>query len=133
MLELESHDSPRFPSRGDITPEGMIWSMFNSDAEGICLYQGQELGLNNPTKEQLPDARLLELDAQTAMRYIKGESLDALRPLSRANARVHLPMKEYAKQEQNPSSYLNLTKDWIHRWRDKCSSRNETVQPTLEL
>ena len=75
--------------------------MFNSDAEGICLYQGQELGLNNPTKEQLPDARLLELDAQTAMRYIKGEGLDALRPLSRANARVHLPMKEYAKQEQN--------------------------------
>ena len=129
MLELESHDSPRFPSRGDITPEGMIWSMFNSDAEGICLYQGQELGLNNPTKEQLPDARLLELDAQTAMRYIKGESLDVLRPLSRANARVHLPMKEYAKQEQNPSSYLNLTKDWIHRWRDKSPSRTKTVQP----
>ena len=117
MLELESHDSPRFPSRG-ATPEDMIWSMFNSAAEGICLYQGQELGLENPTKSNLPDKKLLALDAQTSMRYIKGENIDALRPLSRANARIPIPLDEYSRQEQDPSSYLHLTKRWIQRWRE---------------
>lgn len=117
MLELESHDSPRFPSRG-VNPEDMIWYLLNSGAEGVCLYQGQELGLYNPTKSQLPDEQLLKLDAQTAMRYIKGENLDDLRPISRANARIRLPLDEYARQEQNPSSYLNLTLEWIDRWRN---------------
>ena len=117
MLELESHDSPRFPSRG-IPPEDAIWYMFNSSSKGICLYQGQELGLTNPSKEQLPDQTMLELDVQTAMRYIKGEDLDYLRPMSRANARIPIPLDEYKKQDQDPSSYLNLTKNWIARWRD---------------
>ncbi len=117
MLDLESHDSPRFPSRG-IDPADEIWYMFNSGASGICLYQGQELGLANPTREQLPDHVMTDLDAQTAMRYIKGEELDDLRPFSRANARVPLPLDEYEKQDPNPSSYLNLTKDWVARWRD---------------
>lgn len=121
MLDLESHDSPRLPSRG-IDPVDGIWCMFNSGAEAICLYQGQELGLNNPTEEQLPDHKLIELDAQTEMRFRRGEPLRDLRPLSRANARVPLPLDEYDKQDQNPSSYLNLTKDWIARWRD---SENE--------
>lgn len=117
MLELESHDSPRFPSRG-IKPVDMIWSMFNSAAEGICLYQGQELGLTNPTSKELPDSLMYSLDAQTAMRYIMGEDLDKLRLVSRANARIPLPLDEYKLQEQTPGSYLNLTKEWIQRWRN---------------
>ena len=127
MLDLESHDAPRFPSRKivvqdnnhpeEITPADAIWYLFNSGAEGICLYQGQELGLKNPTKRELPDRMMFDLDAQAAMRYIKGESASSLRPLSRANARVPLPLEEYERQEQNPSSYLNLTKNWIERWR----------------
>ena len=127
MLDLESHDAPRFPSRGlvtesgdssrELTPADAIWYLFNSGAEGICLYQGQELGLYNPTKKQLPNNDLLKLDAQTSMRYIKGEDLDTLRPTSRANARIPLPLKEYARQKANPSSYFNLTRDWIMRWR----------------
>lgn len=125
MLELESHDAPRFPGReisyedGQIrrvTPEDAIWYMFRSSAQAICLYQGQELGLANPTREELPDHRLVSLDAQTAMRFRAGELLQDLRPTSRANARIPLPLEEYARQEQTPSSYLALTKDWIHRW-----------------
>lgn len=116
MLELESHDSPRLPSRG-VKPKDMVLDMFGSSAEGICLYQGQELGLSNPSKGKLPDAKLLKLDAQTAMRHAKGEELDQLRPLSRANARVHLPLGEYGYQERDPDSCLNYTKSWIRRWR----------------
>lgn len=116
MLDLESHDAPRFPSRKitvqdndcakKITPEDAIWYLFNSGAEGICLYQGQELGLKNPTKRELPDRMMFDLDAQTAMRYAKGESASSLRPLSRANARVPLPLEEYDRQEQNASFSL---------------------------
>lgn len=117
MLDLESHDAPRFPSRGYVTPADAIWYMFNSNAQGICLYQGQELGLNNPSKEDLSDDMMMKLDAQTAMRYVQGEDLDELRPLSRANARVPLPLEEYKEQMANPCSYYHLTKEWIRRWR----------------
>ena len=127
MLDLESHDAPRFPSREVASSDGLylqantatdaIWYLFNSGAEGICLYQGQELGLSNPSKEELPDDLMIKLDAQTAMRYVQGENLNELRPLSRANARVMLPLEEYERQANNPSSYLNLAKRWIERWR----------------
>lgn len=119
MIELESHDSVRFPSRKFGTPEGSIWGMFSSGAEGVCLYQGQELGLENPTKDNLPNHLMLELDAMTKMRYEQGEDLDLIRPSSRANARVPLPLREYDRQEKFPSSYLNLTKKWIKRWKEQ--------------
>ena len=116
MLDLESHDSPRFPSRG-IEPKDAIDLLFSSDPEGICLYQGQELGLKNPTKVELPDEKMLALDAQTAMLAAKGEDLDALRPHSRANARVPLPLEEYIKQENDPHSMFNYTKSWVESWK----------------
>lgn len=116
MLDLESHDSPRLPSRG-VEPETGIRWMFDTGAQGVCLYQGQELGLNNPSIELLPDELMLSLDAQTMMKYDAGESLDTLRPTSRANARVPLPLDEYAKQEKDPDSYLNTTKKWLKYWR----------------
>lgn len=52
MLQLESHNSPRFPSVG-IGPKDAILDMFGSTAEGVCLYQGQELGLSSSSKEKL--------------------------------------------------------------------------------
>ena len=118
MLDLESHDSPRFTSRG-MTPEGAIWTLFCSDAEGVCLYQGQELGLDNPTKRELPDEKMLELDARTAMQAAKGQSLDKLRPYSRANARIPLPLEKYQLQPSSQNYYLELTKTWIKRWKSK--------------
>ena len=53
MLALESHDSMRFPSRG-ISPKSALEIMFGSKADGICLYQGQELGLSTPANLALP-------------------------------------------------------------------------------
>ena len=116
MLDFESHDSMRFPSRG-ISPEAALRMLFKSGADGICIYQGQELGLKNPTKLELPDSELLGLDAQTAMRVRKGESIDDLRLTSRANARVPLPLEEYRRQLSDEKSYLNLTKNLIDDWK----------------
>ena len=118
MLDLESHDSPRFPSRG-IEPENEIWIMFNSNAKGICLYQGQELALYNPSSKDLTTEMLIDLDAETAMRVKMGEDPEDLRPNSRANARIPIPLLEYSRQEQNHNSYLNLTKRWIQLWRKR--------------
>ena len=116
MLDFESHDSIRFPSRG-FSPKDAMRMLFSSRAEGICLYQGQELGLYNPTIEELPDKLMLELDAKTEMQYLAGKDLDELRKTSRANARVPISLEEYARQEMDEDSVLNYTKKWIEYWR----------------
>ncbi|MDO5451484.1 MAG: alpha-amylase family glycosyl hydrolase [Candidatus Saccharibacteria bacterium] len=119
MLDLESHDSPRFPSRAHTSPERAIETMFGSSAEGICLYQGQELGLKNPSERELSDSDLMKLDAQTAMRFILGESLEELRPLSRANARVPFPFDVYEAQTSDPvNSYFFFTQACIENWKN---------------
>lgn len=118
MLDLESHDSIRFPSRG-FEPKDSLFKLFNSGAEGICLYQGQELGLCNPTKDELPDKLMLESDAQTEMRYLAGGDLDELRKTSRANARVPIPLGEYVRQEADEHSVLHYTRYLIDEWRKR--------------
>lgn len=118
VVDIESHDSPRARYK-TFGPTWHTHQIFASDAKAICLYQGQELGLDNPSKKELSDKGMLRLDAQTAMRHARGESLDALRPTSRANARVPLSLREYEKQERNPKSCLNLTKLEIQNWRNR--------------
>lgn len=118
VVDIESHDSPRAKYK----TFGSTWythRILASGARTICLYQGQELGLENPSKEQMPDEEMLRLDAQTAMQHARGESLDALRPTSRANARVPLPLDEYERQERDPASCLNLTKLEIQNWYNR--------------
>ncbi len=117
VLELESHDSPRFTSRTGLSGFEILDNMFSTEARTVCLYQGQELGLKNPTREELPDAELLALDAQSAMQFAAGASLESLRETSRANARVRLPLDEYTRQEKNPCSTLNKAKQYIETWR----------------
>lgn len=116
MLDLESHDAPRFISRGCSMRDEMRL-MFNSDAKAICIYQGQELGLMNPGMDELSDEMMLGLDAQTSMRYAKGESLNDLRKLSRANARVPLYLRNYDWTHENYA--LEWVKDWVRYWKDK--------------
>lgn len=116
MIDLESHDSPRFMLNNCENPAWMISQLFATMAKGICLYQGQELCLENPTRSQLSDEDMLRLDAQTAMRYAHGESLDALRPFSRSNARIPLPLHRY--DEQIGKSYFDFTKSAIKCWKE---------------
>ena len=116
MLNLEDHNSPRFLSTGWITHMGMLDCMFGSGVNGIYIYQGQELGLSNPTESELPDHVLIDLDAVTAAHFRRGELLECIRPTSRANARLTLPLEEYEKQLKEPESNFNRTKECIQRW-----------------
>ena len=115
MVDIESHDSPRFSHRC----WNSVWGthqIFQANPSAVCLYQGQELGLSNPTPDQLTYADMVSLDAETAMKVCSGVSLESLRPTSRANARIPLSLDEYEKQEKDPKSCLNLTKLKIKRW-----------------
>ena len=115
MLDLESHDSQRFLSRG-VSLQDELWYLFDSGASAICLYQGQELGLLNPTRDELPNELMLALDTQAAMRYANSENPDDFWPC-RAATRVPLPSEEYYRQKQDPNSCFNLFKEAIHTWR----------------
>lgn len=121
MLDLESHDSPRMPSRTDYESHMILRKMFQSGADAICLYQGQELGLKNPTRWQLPDSELLRLDAMLSGRHrldLSGQPLsDSERLLSRANARVPLPLDQYIQQERDSHSCLHAVKRLIRTWK----------------
>ena len=111
---MESHDCPRFTTAAGVDGKEAIGILFGvvNDAEvrfspqTIVVYQGQELGLQNPSKDELTDEMMLALDAQAKRRFEAGESLDDLRPTSRANARVKIPMDEYERQEKDDSSCL---------------------------
>lgn len=117
MLNLESHDVPRFTSRSGLSPQTILETIFNSDAQAICLYQGQELGLENP--ENLSIQEILKLDSRKEIGHEKYRiSNETLKRESCANARVPLPLSEYAKQEADPESVLASTiafaKEWKH-------------------
>ncbi|MBR3132133.1 hypothetical protein IKG33_01860 [Candidatus Saccharibacteria bacterium] len=120
MLDFESHDAPRFLSRDEsLTHYEEVRMLFGSNPTGICLYQGQELGLRNPTKRELTDLDMLKLDIQTAMRFMAGENLDKIRPFSRANARLPIPVEQYEFQEKSEYSDLSMTKNWSEYWRKR--------------
>lgn len=116
MLDLESHDSPRFLSR-EISFEEEMRLLFKTGVQAVCLYQGQELGLDNPSKKDLPDQLMIELDIQTAMRVAKGGHIDDLRPTSRANARVSLPKERYSQISRSTPNYTYI-KSVIKEWKE---------------
>ncbi len=117
MLDVESHDSPRFTSRSGMTPLQISHMMFAKSITAVCMYQGQELGLKNPRPENLSLEEMCELDVQTALKLEAGEDPEEVRRLSRANARVPLPLEEYAIQEKNSGSSLNIYKKAIQEWK----------------
>ena len=60
MLSLESPNSPRFTTRSGLLPAAVAEIMFESGAQGICLYQGQEIGAENDTRSRLSLRRYQE-------------------------------------------------------------------------
>lgn len=116
MLNLESHDVPRFTSRSGLPALTILETMFNSPAQAICLYQGQELGLKNP--DDLPIQEILNLDSRKEIRHEKYRiSNETLKRESCANARVPLPLSEYARQESDIDSTLSRTIAFVQRWK----------------
>jgi glycosidase len=119
ILDLESHDSPRFTSLSDLSAREIIDLMFESDANAVCLYQGQELGAYNPIWSQLNDETILSLDPTAAMRHKKGENLSDIRKYSCANNRVRISLTDYAIQEGVEGSILEYTKTAIKNWKSE--------------
>lgn len=112
MLDIESHDSMRFLSRPGMTPDKELNTLFWTDAENICIYQGQELGLKNP---ELTDEQILALDAQTAMQYGLGAPINHL--TTRANARVPFPEDELKRQQEDENSFLRRFEAEARLWK----------------
>ncbi|MBQ6460906.1 hypothetical protein IJJ36_00510 [Candidatus Saccharibacteria bacterium] len=54
MLNLESPNTQRFTTRSGLSPTTIAEWIFESDAKGICIYQGQEIGVENSTRSPLP-------------------------------------------------------------------------------
>ena len=120
MLDLESHDSPRLTSQLDIDGKEALNIMFGSNAHAVCIYQGQELGLKNPSEKELSLVDMLNLDARAAMRFEHCEvGAEDLRKDSWANTRLPLPLDEYAHQEEDATSVLNYAKHAISTWKSK--------------
>ena len=116
MLDLESHDSPRFTSRsGGMLGRQIAQTMFTSKAHAICLYQGQELGLKNPDDLTIDEMRAL--DVQSATKLDSGVPEAKIRPISRANARIPIPVEEYNTQSKDRNSSLNWFKFYIQAWK----------------
>ena len=113
MLNTEDHDSPRFTSRAHMEPTTALFHLFNSQANAVCLYQGQELGLSNPHLSQEEACRL---DVWTATRIARGESFKTLKNSTRANARTYYPVEECERQMAKSSSCWNLTRELIARY-----------------
>ena len=119
MLELENHDSPRLTSQLEVSGKTAIELIFVSKAHAVCLYQGQELGLKNPSEKELSLVDILNLDARAALQFEHCEvTAESLRLDTRANTRLPLPLDEYARQELDRKSVLNHTKDLIKAWKE---------------
>ena len=120
MLDFESHDSRRFPTRG-VSPEESIEWLFKYNPSAICLFNGEELGLGKPTFQYgVRDHFLTHFDAKTQMlRDATGEMTEELRQNSRANARVTLPkIEEYEEQIGDMNSIFSLTRNLSERWKN---------------
>lgn len=119
MLNLESQDSPRFTSLSGLPACQIIDLMFSSGANAICLYQGQELGTQNPIWSQLTNEAMLGLDAMAALRYEEGEDPSNIRKYSSANNRVRISLTDYAIQDGLDGSVLEYTKNEIKNWKSE--------------
>jgi len=122
VVALESHDVPRFTSRAGVTGKEALDLLFGSGARIVCLYQGQELGLENP---DLGDDIATYKDVQTIMRYEKAvangedaeEAMKKLKVESRDNARASIDLEEYARREADRDSCLWHAKSAIEVWK----------------
>lgn len=122
VANLESHDTPRFTSLTGLSGQEALEMLFAADPQIICLYQGQELGLENP---ELSDNISDYKDIQTIMRYYTRvrngedpeEALQELKPLSRDNARAAIPLDEYAAQMADPDSCYSTACELVRQWK----------------
>lgn len=122
-VAVESHDLPRFTSRSEWNGEQILETIVQANPRIICIYQGQELGLKNPTLS-LDIAK--HHDIQTIMRYYSSphDSVAERRALmqklcaeSRDNARQPLSPLEYQWQVDDESSCFHFYCEVLRAWK----------------
>ncbi len=122
-LALESHDTPRAPSRFNANPRVLAMLQFLLPSNYPCIYQGQELGTLNadlsmnindyPGVQSRQIYRRLRREGKTHR-----QAMLVVRRTSRDNARQPLDWSEYRLQSQHPDSVLNFYAKLIRLWRE---------------
>jgi len=119
---LESHDTPRAPSRFQTDPKVLAMLQFLLPSNFPCLYQGQEIGTKNPNlSAKLEDYTGVHSRSIYHQLRKKGKSeaqaIEIVQQVSRDNARQPLDWRKYQAQVQPPDSTLNFYKQLIALWR----------------
>ena len=121
-LALESHDTPRAPSRFHTDPRVLAMLQFLLPTNYPCIYQGQELGTKNPKLsnnindypgvESRMVYRQLRREGKT-----KAQAMRIVKQRSRDNARQPVDWGAYITQSKQPNSPLSTYHRLIQLWR----------------
>ena len=121
-LALESHDTPRAPSRFNANPRVLAMLQFLLPSHNPCIYQGQELGtLNADLSTNIDDYPGVQ--SRQIYRRLRREgksdrqAMTIVRKTSRDNARQPIDWCEYRLQSAQPDSVLNFYENLIRLWR----------------
>ena len=122
-LALESHDTPRSPSRFSADPKVLAMMQFLLPGNYPCIYQGQEIGTKNaklsnnindyPGVQSRMMYRRLRKEGQT-----KAQAMKQVKISSRDNARQPIDWGEYILQEKDENSVLNFFRKLTDMWRN---------------
>ena len=122
-LALESHDTPRAPSRFHADPKALAMLQFLLPCNFPCVYQGQEIGTKNaklsnniddyPGVQSRMIYRRLRKEGKT-----KAQAMKHVRMASRDNARQPIDWGEYILQESDEKSVLNFYRKITDLWHN---------------
>jgi glycosidase len=121
-LALESHDTPRAPSRFSADPKALAMLQFLLPINFPCIYQGQELGLRNP---ELPNDINKYPGIQSRAVYsallaegeTKKQAMQTVHRISRDNARAPYDWSLFRAGIKSGDSVLNFYKTLIDLWK----------------
>ena len=121
-LAIESHDTPRAPSRFNAEPKTLAMLQFLLPSNYPCIYQGQEIGTRNaklsnniedyPGVQSRMIYRRLRKEGKT-----KAQAMKQVKLSSRDNARQPIDWGEYVMQESDDDSVLNFYRRLTELWR----------------
>ena len=121
-LAIESHDTPRAPSRFNADPKVLAMMQFLLPSNFPCIYQGQEIGTPNanlsnnindyPGVQSRMIYRRLRKEGKT-----KAQAMKQVKLSSRDNARQPIDWGEYMLQEGDEDSVLLFYRKLVQLWR----------------
>jgi trehalose-6-phosphate hydrolase len=119
---LESHDTPRAPSRFGADPKVLAMLQFLLPAHFPCVYQGQEIGTLNPNLgkkiENYPGVQSRAIyETLIGRGKSKTEAMAVVQRVTQDNGRQQVDFGEYARQEKDEGSVLMFYRQITKLWR----------------